>query len=66
MELLTMTNSESSWRPTISLDGLMLSILMLMADGSPRISSRGAGTTYSEANARMGFERVAKRYKWDI
>ena len=64
-EILTMTDSAQGWRPTISIDALFGSIIALMADGDPTFSSR-RGATYSETAARASFERVAKRYKWEL
>lgn len=61
-EVLTMSDSEHGWRPTVQLDLLVESILVMMGEGGASIVA--GKSAYREQDAREGYRRVAARYGW--
>ena len=62
-EILSVSDSPMSWRPTIRIAALIETLLHVMDAGEPRLLDAAGRTT--EEEARAGFKRGAARYGWE-
>ena len=60
-EILT----RSGWTPATSVESLLANIRADMACGNARLDMTRLRQTYSEAEAREAFNRVARQHGWE-
>jgi hypothetical protein len=57
--------TRSGWRPTVSIESLLVSIRADIVAGGARLDMQRTQSAYTEAGALDAFQRVARQHGWE-